>query len=166
MSADQLLAAMASVRRVTRRHAKRPSELSSLTGTQLELVRLVRRAPGISVAEAAADLSLAPNTVSTLVSQLTVSRILLRSVDPSDRRVARLELSSEVRRKVDAWRDRKVDLVAHALDQISERDIHYLDGATEVLKRLSEVIELSEKATELDALYSVRRQTVRAAGDR
>lgn len=154
LSADRLLAAVASLRRVTRRGAQRPPELSSLTGTQLELIRLVRRAPGISVAEAAAELSLAPNTVSTLVRQLTDFRILLRLVDPLDRRVARLDLSSDVRRKVDEWRDRKVELVANALGRLSERERCRLDRATDVLKRLAEEIRLAETASELE--FNVR----------
>ena len=48
--ADELLATMASIRRSGRLLARRPVELSTLTGAQLELVRLVRRRPGVSVA--------------------------------------------------------------------------------------------------------------------
>ena len=76
--ADRLLAAIASLRRVSRRSARRPTELFSLTGSQLELVRLVRRKPDVSVAEAASELRLAPNTVSTLVRQLADVGILSR----------------------------------------------------------------------------------------
>jgi DNA-binding MarR family transcriptional regulator len=117
--ADQTLTAMASLRRATRRRALRPEELSSLTGAQLELVRLVRRRPAISVAEAALELTLAPNTVSTLVRQLCELGFLVRSIDPSDRRVARLDLRPEIRRKVDAWRDRRVDVLASAISGLS-----------------------------------------------
>ncbi|HEY1635005.1 MAG TPA: winged helix-turn-helix transcriptional regulator, partial [Acidimicrobiales bacterium] len=69
--ADELLTNIASIRRAGRRQAGRPVELSSLTGAQLELLRLVRRRPGVSIADAAQELRLAPNTVSTLVRQLT-----------------------------------------------------------------------------------------------
>jgi DNA-binding MarR family transcriptional regulator len=149
-TADQLLAAMAAVRRTTRRRTRRPTELSSLTGAQLELVRLVRRCPGISVAESAAELSLAPNTVSTLVKQLTDARILCRLVDQTDRRMARLDLSPGIRRKVDAWRDRKVELVAAALSRLSESEQQSLEGAVEALGRLAEEVEAQEHAARLD----------------
>ena len=79
---------MAAIRR-SGRLVGRPPELSELTGAQLDLVRLVGRRPAVSVAQAAAELRLAANTVSTLVRQLTDAGLLLRRVDPVDRRIAR-----------------------------------------------------------------------------
>jgi hypothetical protein len=38
-------------------------------GPQVELVRVVRRLPGVSVADAAAELRPAPNTVSTCLAR-------------------------------------------------------------------------------------------------
>ena len=105
--ADELLATFASIRRAARRYSSRPVELSSLTGAQLELARLLRRQPGSSIASAAEELRLAPNTVSTLVGELTAAGLLIRRVDPSDRRVARLELARSLERKIDAWRDHR-----------------------------------------------------------
>jgi DNA-binding CsgD family transcriptional regulator len=58
-----LVAQTARIRRAGRRYSGRPVELSLLTGAQLELVRLVRRRPGLSVADAAQELGLAANTV-------------------------------------------------------------------------------------------------------
>lgn len=122
--ADQLLTAMSAVRRNTRRKAKRPTMLWSLTGSQLELLRLVRRNPDISVARAARELGLAPNTVSTLVGQLTEAGLLGRRADSSDRRVARLELPPHTRKKVEGWLDRRYRAVVQALLELSlaERD--------------------------------------------
>jgi DNA-binding MarR family transcriptional regulator len=139
--ADELLTAMASIRRSGRRHAGRPVELSSLTGAQLELARLVRRRPGVSIAEAAQELRLAPNTVSTLVGQLTEAGLLLRRVDESDRRVARLELSADIRRKIDAWRDRRVVALDAAIGGLSRRDQRGLVDAVPTLARLAEQLE-------------------------
>ena len=120
--AEELLGAISAIRRAGRREAAKPAELSSLTDAQLELVRLVRRRPGISIAEAAAELRLAANTVSTLVRSLTDQSVMVRYVDRSDRRVARLDLTATVRRKVHAWRDRRVDAVAMALCGLPEED--------------------------------------------
>jgi DNA-binding MarR family transcriptional regulator len=149
--ADELLSSMAAVRRTTRRRSRRPTELSSLTGAQLELVRLVRRCPGISVAESAAELSLAPNTVSTLVKQLTDACIVRRVVDPSDRRMARLDLLPGIRRKVDAWRDRKVEIVAAALSRLSDSEQQRIEGALEALGRLAQEVEMQEHQRDLEA---------------
>ena len=53
VSAQRLLDAMSSIRRVLRRNQDRPAALSTLTGAELELIRLVQRRPGLSVAQAA-----------------------------------------------------------------------------------------------------------------
>lgn len=135
---------MASIRRSGRRQSDRPVLLSSLNGSQLELVRLVRRRPGVSVADAAEELRLAPNTVSTLVGQLTESGILLRLADESDRRVARLELADDTRRKVDAWRDRRVVALAAALARLSPRDQRRLAVAMPALARLADSLALAD----------------------
>ena len=68
------------------------------------------------MAEAAAELALASNTVSTLVRELSDAGIVERSVDRADRRVARLDLAPEIRRKVERRRDERVVAVAAALD--------------------------------------------------
>jgi DNA-binding MarR family transcriptional regulator len=139
--ASELLHVFASIRRSTRRRADRPFELSDLTGAQLEFVRLVRRRPGISVADAARELRLAANTVSTLVRQLVELELLERSADESDRRVARLDLPAGVRRKVDAWRDRRTLVVDAAIAELSQRDRERLAQALPSLERLAERLE-------------------------
>src|SRR6202012_2703245 len=106
--ADALLTQTARIRRVGRRRQGRPEELERLTGAQLELVRLVRRRPGGSVAQAAAELGGGPNTASTLVRRLTEAGMLVRTPDPADRRIARLELPGPLARRVGAWRDRRL----------------------------------------------------------
>jgi len=131
---------MASLRRATRRAALRPEELSSLTGAQLELIRLVRRRPGISVAEAAFELTLAPNTVSTLVKQLCELGFMIRTADPADRRMARLDLRPDIRRKVDAWRDRRVEVLALAMSRLPADQLRLVEDASALLLRLAEAL--------------------------
>lgn len=138
--AAELLAAISSVRRSARVGARRPAELSALTGAQLELVRLVRRNPGVSIADAAHALRLAPNTVSTLVRQLSDAGLVVRDVDDADRRVARLDLASEIRGKVDAWRDRRAVAVGGALGALSADERRRLEAALPVLGRLADLL--------------------------
>jgi DNA-binding MarR family transcriptional regulator len=133
--ADELLAALGLVRRHLRRSVGRPFPLSD---SQAELVRTVRRNPGISVAEAAAELGLVANTVSTLVGQLTERGLLQRTPDESDRRVARLTLTEPAREQVEAWRDRRAALVNQALDGLSPAERDALRVALPVLGALAE----------------------------
>jgi DNA-binding MarR family transcriptional regulator len=135
-AAESLLESLSAIRRNGRRRTGRPGELAPLTGAQLELVRVVRRQPGISVAEAAAALHLAANTVSTLVGQLVDRGLVLRRADLRDRRVARLELAPEIRRKVDAWRDRRTLSMTTALLTLSDTDRRRILEALPALDRL------------------------------
>lgn len=139
--AAELQATMASIRRSGRRQAGRSVELSRVTGAQLELVRVVSRRPGLSITEAAEDLLLAPNTISTLVSQLAEAGLLVRRVDESDRRVVRLTLSPGISRQVDVWRDRRVLALSEAIGQLAGDDQRRLAHALPALLAVAEHLE-------------------------
>lgn len=135
--ADELFAAIGVLRRTARRAAGRPWPLEELAGAQLELLRLVRRQPGVSVAEAASELGLMPNTVSTLVRQLVDAGHLIRSADPNDRRVARLSLSPSARQRTQRWRDQRTDLAATAIEALRPSDRAALARAIPALSQLA-----------------------------
>jgi DNA-binding MarR family transcriptional regulator len=143
--ANQLLAVMSSIRRSGRLLAGRPVELSTLTTSQLDLVRLVLRRPGCSVAQAATELHLAANTVSTLVKQLTDQQVMTRLVDPGDRRVARLELTPRMRRQVGEFRDRRVATLASALGRLSPAQQRSLRDALSILEQVTEELQDPEQ---------------------
>ncbi len=144
--AEHLLSAMAAVRRTTRRTEGRPAMLASFTDSQFELVKLVSRHPGVSVAEAAETLRLAANTVSTLVGQLTEIGVMVRRQDAGDRRVAQLYLEEAMDRRVSDWHDRRVDVVASAINRLSPQDQHLLVRATPALGRLADAIDAAREA--------------------
>ncbi|HEY1651991.1 MAG TPA: MarR family transcriptional regulator [Acidimicrobiales bacterium] len=139
--ADQLLNVMASIRRSGRLQAGRPVELSTLTSSQIDLVRVVWRRPGLSVNEAAEELSLAPNTVSTLVRQLTDEHLLIRRVDPVDRRVARLVLTPTMQRKVAAFRDRRVAMLSNVMSQLNPSGQRRLSGLVVTLDQVAALLQ-------------------------
>jgi DNA-binding MarR family transcriptional regulator len=139
--ADELLAAMGAIRRSGRRRAGRPEELSQLTGSQLELVRLLRRRPGISVNQVAEELTLAPNTVSTLVRQLVDAGFVVRRCQEADRRVARLDLAEDLGRKMGAFRDRRMGLLVEAMRALPVHDQRKLRSTVGVLLKLQREIE-------------------------
>ncbi|HEV7654461.1 MAG TPA: MarR family transcriptional regulator [Mycobacteriales bacterium] len=131
--AEQLYATVGLLRRHARKIGERPFPNDGPTTAQLELIRLVRRTPGLSVADAAAELGVAPNTVSTLVRQLTGSGVLERHRDAADGRVARLQLTPETRRRVEQWRDRRTAVTARAIAGLSPADRAALERALPVL---------------------------------
>lgn len=116
--ADDLYDVLGLVRRRSRRLVGAPLPELDLSGAQLELVRVIRRNPGVAVADAAAALGLAPNTVSTLVGQLVSLDVVVRERDERDRRVARLHLTSHARAAVERWRDQRAHAMASALESL------------------------------------------------
>ena len=135
--AEELFAAVGHLRRQGRRLGGGPVPAATLSGAQVELVRLVRRRPGVSVAEAAAELALAPNTVSTLVGQLAGANVLTRVSDPKDRRVARLTLTTPVRERVERWRDQRALATAEAIADLEASQRADLERAVPIIARLA-----------------------------
>jgi DNA-binding MarR family transcriptional regulator len=113
--AADLISATSGIRRALRRRVGRAGGISELSEAQRELVRVVRRRPGLRVGEAAAELHLAPNTVSTLVTNLCALGWLQRETDPEDGRSALLFLTPVAEARVTEWRDRRMAVLSDAL---------------------------------------------------
>ena len=125
-----------------RRQVKRtagPPIGTGLPESQAELLRLISRQPGISVREAAAELGLAANTASTLVSRLSTAGLLERTADPDDRRVGRLRLTPESQRIADESRAARRAALNAVLDRLDE---HQIDSLTEGLEVIAEMTRM------------------------
>jgi len=109
------------------------------------MLRLVGRQPGISVREAAAELSLVPNTASTLVSKLAGDGLLIRTVDTDDRRVGRLRLTERAQRLADESRLERRAALSAVLDELDDEQLDHLASGLEVLADMTRI--LHEKQT-------------------
>ena len=143
--AGELVETLGVLRRYTRRRVGRPWSHETLSPAQGELLRFIRRNPGTSVAAAAAELGVAPNTVSTLVSLLVAGGLLRREHDPFDRRVVRLHLTDSARREVERWRDERTAVVVEGLTQLDDAERRALEGALPVLARLAAALRPDER---------------------
>jgi DNA-binding MarR family transcriptional regulator len=112
-----------------------------LTEAHRELMRLVRLQPGVRVTDAAAELRLAPNTVSTLVGQLVSKGLLERRADPGDGRSTRLHLTTTAARRVALLRDQRAGVVADALDSLSGPEVAAIRRALPALRHLADALE-------------------------
>jgi DNA-binding MarR family transcriptional regulator len=136
-----LLTAMGAVRRVARRAVRSATHAEPLPPARSELLRLAARRPGIGVAEAAAEMRLAPNSVSTMVSKLAEDRLLVRGRAADDGRSVRLTVTEAGAARVEQWRDIRTDLAGRAIDLLAPADRQALVAAIPALNRLAEQME-------------------------
>jgi DNA-binding MarR family transcriptional regulator len=136
-----MLAVIGPLRRALRRSLQRDLPIAPLPTAQAELLRVVRRQPGISVGEAAQAIGVAANTVSTLVNQLVAAGLLERGRDPADRRTARLELTEAARRRAARWLDQREQTLAGALAGLSAEERAAIARALPALHQVLRALE-------------------------
>ena len=102
--AAELFGTVGRFRRQVRRSGGRPVSAPGCPSRRPNCSASSARQPGISVREAAAELGLAAEHRSTLVSKLSADGLLVRTVDPDDRRVGRLRLTESAQRIADESR--------------------------------------------------------------
>jgi DNA-binding MarR family transcriptional regulator len=138
---DLLIQDISRTRRAIHKRMRTNGRLPSLTGSQVELLRVVEANPGVGVSSAARTLGLAGNSVSALINQLVTTGYLRREVDDEDRRAARLYLTVEAAKRLKRWRDARTNLVCEALSMLAAEDRAALEDARPALRRLSEAID-------------------------
>src|SRR5258708_40103396 len=122
MAAADLRAAIGVLRGAARRAARQAWARQPLPPAQSELLRLAAARPGITVADAAHELRLAPNTVSTLVGRLTGAGLLCRERSAQDGRTALLTTTEKAGRRPAEFRDLRAELADRAPDPPPDPD--------------------------------------------
>lgn len=134
---EELADALVGVQRLIRRRLRRQRPDPRLRGAEVELLRLVVARPGIGISDAAKDLGLAANSVSTLVNQLAKAGYLVREADPADRRAARLLPTPAAGTRLHEWRRRRAELVRRHVARLDEPDPRALHAAIPALRKLA-----------------------------
>lgn len=135
--AQELGAVLAAIHRAARRRVRRQLDLEPLSGAQVELLRLVASEPGIGVSAAARELSLADNSVSTLVNQLAAKGYIRRKASESDRRAAVLTATDAGTERLARWADERVNLIATELDRLDPDELTAVSAALPALRRIA-----------------------------
>ena len=124
------------VTRLSRRlRTQLPGQLSP---SQLSTMSTVERLGPVTLGELSAAERVKPPTMTKIVAALEELGLVSRTVDPSDRRVARVEATAEGRRFVDATRRYKDAYLARRLRGLDPADVAALERAAEVFERLLE----------------------------
>ncbi|MFE2610278.1 MarR family winged helix-turn-helix transcriptional regulator [Streptomyces mirabilis] len=143
---EALADALAGVQRLIRRRLRSGTTAPRLRGAEVELLRLVVARPGIGVSEAAKELYLAGNSVSTLVNQLARDGYLNRETDPADRRAARLLPTPAADARLRDRRERRTALVRRQVARLDDAQRAALEAALPALRKLA--VNLHEEAEE------------------
>ncbi|ELP70508.1 MarR family winged helix-turn-helix transcriptional regulator [Streptomyces turgidiscabies] len=134
---DELADALLGVQRLIRRRLRGGTSVPRLRGAEVELLRLVIGRPGIGISDAARELYLAGNSVSTLVNQLVAAGYLIRGTDPADRRAARLLPTPAAEARLREWRERRAALVRRQVSRLDDADRDALRAALPALRTLA-----------------------------
>src|SRR5918911_1174378 len=125
----ELATVLGRIGRGLRYHTRAARETLDITHSEGELLRQVDRRPGLRVADAAAELGIASNSVSTLVKQLTRAGLLERTADPHDGRAACLRLTPLAEAWVTQVGNAREQTIQRALSTLSEEDRRQLEEA-------------------------------------
>ena len=137
---SQLAKVLGRIGRGLRYHTRAQREALAITQSEGELLRLLDRRPGIRVHDAASELGIASNSVSTLVRQLARAGLLERSADPQDGRAACLRLTPLADEWVTQLGNAREQTIDRALATLSEEDRRQLEDALPAMVRLAKAV--------------------------
>lgn len=108
------------------------------TPSQLSALATVARLGPLTLGDLSAAERVKPPTMTRVVGSLEEMGLVTRTVDPSDRRVARVELTAAGERLMARSRSRKDAYLATRLRGVSRSERQTLEAAAGILERLLE----------------------------
>lgn len=142
---DELMTAIAALRRLVHRRLRSAVPGLPLRGAHIELLQVVKKQPGIGIASAGRALHLAANSVSTLVNQLIDLGMLARETAPGDRRAAQLWLTEAATQRLAEYRQTRIDVVAAGVAGLPGADRQALARALPALRALLTALDATEE---------------------
>lgn len=106
------------LRRALRASIRTDYPWEALPMAQVELLQTLAEQAPSRIGDLAAQLNLAPSTVSGLISQMITAGLVVRGTDASDRRAALVTLTEAGRRQLEDWQDANERRLGAALDQL------------------------------------------------
>ena len=124
------------VARLSRRLRQEANE--GATPSQLAALATVERHGPITLGYLAGHERVRPPTMTRIVAGLEEARLVRRETDPSDRRVARVTITSEGTRLLARSRTRKDAFLASLLEHLDPEELAAVERAVPILERLVE----------------------------
>jgi DNA-binding MarR family transcriptional regulator len=123
------------------RELRKETEQLGITARQATFLWLVKRSPGLSLAELAAEEGISPPAMSGHVDRLERAGFLLRVRSDDDRRRVGLRLTDEGERLMRRVRARRTTWLANRMSALDHADLAAIDAALPALARLVEIEE-------------------------
>jgi len=120
------------VRGLSRGHRHPPGDLDITIG-QLHCLKTIRSLGTPSMTDLSDILQLQPSTVTALVDALVERELVERQEDAEDRRVVRVALTTEGKRRGTQHRRARRQRLLELLADIDDRELKRIEGALEVL---------------------------------
>jgi DNA-binding MarR family transcriptional regulator len=124
------------VARLNRRLRQEANE--GATPSQLAALATIERHGPITLGDLAGHERVRPPTMTRIVAWLEETKLVRRTVDPSDRRVSRVSITSEGSRLLARSRTRKDEFLASLLEHLDADELALVERAVPVLERLTE----------------------------
>ena len=118
------------------RELRKETEQLGITGHQATLLWLVKRNPGLSLAELAAEEGISAPAMSGHVDRLERAGLLERVRSTRDRRRVGLELTDDGAKLLRRVRARRTGWLTTRLRELGSEDLETLEGALPALRRL------------------------------
>ena len=131
--ASRLRLAVMRLGRKLRRHVG-----GGLTPSQVSALASLERLGPMTLGELSSVENVRPPTLTKVVAALEEQGLVARTTDPTDRRVARVEATSQGSALLDESRSRSNAYLAARLHALSADDVATLERAVELLERLVE----------------------------
>jgi DNA-binding MarR family transcriptional regulator len=118
------------------RELRKETEQLGVTGHQATLLWLVKRSPGLSLAELAAEEGISAPAMSGHVDRLERAGLLERVRSTQDRRKIGLELTEQGAKLLRRVRARRTSWLTTRLHELPPEDLETLEAALPALRRL------------------------------
>ena len=118
------------------RELRKETEQLGITARQVTLLWLVKRSPGLSLAELAAEEGISPPALSGHVDRLERAGLLQRVRSQDDRRRVGLELTEEGARLMRRVRARRTTWLTQRLRDLGPAELEAIQAAVPALQRL------------------------------
>jgi DNA-binding MarR family transcriptional regulator len=142
---DQLVALVQGLGRALVQSTRSAGHLPALPESQVAVLRRLSHTGGLTPAQLAADLHLARPTISNLVRDLTADGLIERRPAPTDGRSVVLVPTARAEGMLNAFRQGRSEVMAHALAGLSAQEREQLAASLPAFKKLLERVRAQDR---------------------